>query len=438
MLVALLSCPRDRLKRRCTALEMCSQDKVFRASYDYAKIASDRVFLLSAKYGLLESDDVISHEIENMAIKPPYEKRLWAANVIDKLEGYCDLNEDEFMFLGEQVYFENLIDKLKTKFFPLEGIPEFNMIAKLQELKDTEVAYVSAENIHRMFHEIREYTWKTLGDIPYSNGLYVVFERTEEYKGFKRITKVGTHRGDGNLKNRLETDFIREDKNWSMLRKNIGRAILNKNNDPYLKIWDMDTGTTETRLRYADQMDEVKERDIEKRITMFLRDQVTFAVLEVESWYERMRIEEAIVATLNRDPEFIPSDNWFGRFSPEYAIRNSGLWMKRGLDRLPIKRTEMETIEMSVNKQKLSMKDDEELTLAESVTRLIDQKKETAESIRLRYIDLYSEDIRKEVDAGHLEDEVIEAMKTTMGKHDEILLKTESGAGTSIKIRFHL
>ena len=52
-----------------------------------------------------------------------------------------------------------------------------------------------------------------------------------------RIVRIGTHRGDNNLYNRLKEHFINENKDRSIFRKNIGRALLNKNQDSYLEIW---------------------------------------------------------------------------------------------------------------------------------------------------------------------------------------------------------
>lgn len=70
-------------------------------------------------------------------------------------------------------------------------------------------------------------------DIP-ANGIYVLFEEGESGHGGDRIVRVGTHTGDNQLRSRLKQHFINENKDRSIFRKNIGRAILSKDSDPFL------------------------------------------------------------------------------------------------------------------------------------------------------------------------------------------------------------
>lgn len=438
MLVALLSCTKEKLNKRCSVIEMFSNCTEFKAAYDYASLAADKVFVLSSKYGLLECDDEIDPANENMAVKPPYEKRLWAANVIDKLSRQCNPEEDEFLIFAEKQYFEYLTGELRKTHFPLSGVADALKFKKLQEMESEEREYTSAENAHRLFNQVREYTWDMIDEIPYSNGVYVIFEKNEQFRGYKRITRVGTHRGDGNLKNRLQTHFVREDKNWSILRKNIGRAILSKENDPYLKVWDMETGTPEARQRYTDIIDEVKENGIEKRVSMFLQHHVTFACIEVESWFDRLRIEEGLIATLNQEPDFGPSKEWFGKFSPEYEIRNSGLWLKRGLDKAPLKRRDMELIEAEVKKQEATLNKTREEYILEEVKKIIKYKLSAASQLDIRYLDIFSEDILKEIKMDCTEKEVMAAMEMVMGDRDEVMLETDDYKNTASKVRYFL
>ncbi|HPQ47399.1 MAG TPA: hypothetical protein PLP30_08535 [Clostridia bacterium] len=438
MLVALLSCTKEKLNKRSSVIDMFSACREFKAAYSYASLVADRVFVLSSKYGLMECDDEIDPITENMALKPPYEKRLWAVNVIDKLSRSCSPEEDEFLIFAGKEYFEYLTGELRKVRFPLENVPDDEKCQRLKRLEEEELEIISPGNVHRLFDAAPEYTWDHIGDIPFSNGVYVMFEKGEQFRGYKRIIRVGTHRGDGNLKSRLETHFIREDKNWSIFRKNIGRAILNKENDPYLKIWDMDTGTPEARQRYADLIDEVKENGIEKRISLFLRHHVTFSCVEVDSWFDRLRIEEGLIATLNQDPEFRPSKEWFGKYSPEYEIRNSGLWLKRGLDKVPLKRRDIELMEASIQKQiERGQKTDGEC-LEERVRELVMQKKQAASALNLRYIDIYSEDIKNEIDSGCTDEEVICALKKNMDNDTKIMMSTSNADGSMELIRYYL
>ena len=91
------------------------------------------------------------------------------------------------------------------------------------------------------------------------NGVYVLFERGEyAHGGLDRIVHVGTHNGQNRLAQRLAEHFDNANKDRSIFRKNIGRALLNKRNDPFLALWNIDLTTRNARLRYADMIDQGK------------------------------------------------------------------------------------------------------------------------------------------------------------------------------------
>lgn len=52
---------------------------------------------------------------------------------------------------------------------------------------------------------------------------------------------MGTHTSEGRLKARLKDHFISRNKDGSIFRKNVGKALLSKIKDPYLDIWALDT-----------------------------------------------------------------------------------------------------------------------------------------------------------------------------------------------------
>jgi hypothetical protein len=52
-----------------------------------------------------------------------------------------------------------------------------------------------------------------------------------------RIVRVGTHTSPNRLKIRLKDHFWHENKDGSIFRKNIGKAILNQEHNPYLQTW---------------------------------------------------------------------------------------------------------------------------------------------------------------------------------------------------------
>ena len=66
------------------------------------------------------------------------------------------------------------------------------------------------------------------------NGIYILFEDGEVAHETKRIVRVGTHIGINQLPSRLRQHFMLENKDRSIFRKNIGRALLHRDQDPFL------------------------------------------------------------------------------------------------------------------------------------------------------------------------------------------------------------
>ena len=62
-----------------------------------------------------------------------------------------------------------------------------------------------------------------------------------------RIVRIGTHTGENQLRSRLMQHFVKENKNRSIFRKNIGRCFLNIENQDYLDSWELDITPKEGR-----------------------------------------------------------------------------------------------------------------------------------------------------------------------------------------------
>ena len=82
------------------------------------------------------------------------------------------------------------------------------------------------------------------------NGIYLLYEKGETGHHQDRIVRIGTHTGDDQLRSRLQQHFLKENKDRSIFRKNIGRALLNKNSDPFIKFWEVDLTTREAKEKY--------------------------------------------------------------------------------------------------------------------------------------------------------------------------------------------
>jgi hypothetical protein len=136
------------------------------------------------------------------------------------------------------------------------------------------------------------------------NGIYVLLEQGEVAHGAKRIVRVGTHTGCNQLPPRLRQHFLIENKDRSIFRKNIGRAIMN--------------------------------RDI--------REHFSFVVIPVEEKAERLGLESKMISTVSLCDECKPTAQWLGLCSPKQKIRESGLWLVNELYKEPLSTRDLERL----------------------------------------------------------------------------------------------
>ncbi len=191
-----------------------------------------------------------------------------------------------------------------------------------------------AFELHRLFNSQKRYRFpfkEFKQEIP-NNGVYIIFEHGEKYLEFDRIVRVGTHTGNNQLYSRLNQHYIKENKNRSIFRKNIGRCILCKGNNPYLKIWDLDTTSAEEKKKNSHLVDVEFEMKIESQISKYIQENLSFCVFGNDNKKQRLFWEAKIVSTLAQSNELRPSSNWLGNYSPKQKIRAFGLWQVNGLD----------------------------------------------------------------------------------------------------------
>lgn len=188
------------------------------------------------------------------------------------------------------------------------------------------------EELHRLFNSIERIKYPFSINAIMNNGIYIMFEEGEKYKDFDRIVRVGTHRGQNNLKSRLKEHYFNENKDRSIFRKNIGRAILNKRNDLYLKKWELDFTTREMRQKYGAVRNTAYEQQIESEVTDYIRRNISFIVFEVNDVKQRLRLEEGIIASIAQSNDYMSSSTWLGRYSTEEAIRDGGMWNKQHIN----------------------------------------------------------------------------------------------------------
>ncbi len=180
-------------------------------------------------------------------------------------------------------------------------------------------------------------------DIPL-NGSYILFEKGEFAHGTNRIVRIGTHTGNSQLRSRLFQHFLKENKDRSIFRKNIGRALLNKDGDSFLEKWELDLTTRNAREKYFSVVDFERQEEIEKRVSKRIQDNFTFAVFQIDHKEKRLHFESRIISTVSLCDDCKPSKSWLGLFSPKARIRRSGLWLVNELWKTPVSDNDLEEL----------------------------------------------------------------------------------------------
>ena len=163
-----------------------------------------------------------------------------------------------------------------------------------------------------------------------ANGLYMFFERGELAHGGDRIVRVGGHTGHGNLLARLR-EHVTQNKDRSIFRKNIGRALLAKARDPFLDDWNRDLTSHAARAQYAGRIDMSKQAKVEEEVTGYILANLTFCIIGTPSADVALALEKRCIATVATCPGCHPSAEWLGSYSPLAGIRESGLWQVQHL-----------------------------------------------------------------------------------------------------------
>lgn len=168
------------------------------------------------------------------------------------------------------------------------------------------------------FHELDK-----LKDI--KNGIYLVFEKGEQYLDCQRIVRVGSHPSQEGFYRRLHQHFNQKQRS-SIMRKHIGRCFLNATEDTYLTVWNLSNkgvakGTVGEKL-----LDRAKEYEVELKISDYLKN-LSFAVIpNLNDQNQRMKMEKKMISSLSKDNGQFISNTWLGLKHPNRKIVTSGMW----------------------------------------------------------------------------------------------------------------
>jgi len=154
------------------------------------------------------------------------------------------------------------------------------------------------EKLHQIFNSMKKYSFPfDKNKIP-KNGIYILFEKGEKAHSGNRVVRIGTHTGKNQLCSRLFQHFVNENKDRSIFRKNIGRALLNKNKDLFLEKWNLDLTTRKAKEKYSKLVDLKKQKQVEKRVTRYIQDNFSFIVFEVKSPFKKLNTSFGIFSNI--------------------------------------------------------------------------------------------------------------------------------------------
>jgi len=451
--IALISCTSLKENYDCPALELYSKSPTFRLAYAYAEIVADDIYILSAKYGLVSKDKVLAPYNDTLLDKSEDEKKDWSKNVLEQLKDKVSLEKDEFVILAGNNYCKYLLPSITNYCLPLEGKRQGERQPELHRLIAFERESNLCKAVHLFFNRMPRMDYQMIAKIPFEDGIYIMFEKGQKQGELDRIVRVGTHTAEGRLKARLKDHFISQNKDGSIFRKNVGKALLSKNKDSYLDIWTLDTSNKKNTAT----IDKVKEAEIENAVSNYLQDNISFVCFPINNKEARLRIEEALISLLNCSDDFYPDNDWLGKFSPVDRIRQSGLWLTQGLDAEPLTAEELGFIKDSVrfrqmshpmnlttNKKKATSvlpKMEKPLTSNMSVSEvrhyisnLLQQKKAAGDST---YI-LRAGDLQKELGLVHATPTVCDAMTKKINYNYDIIFAPPKGKSTRLTVKYYL
>lgn len=211
-----------------------------------------------------------------------------------------------------------------------------------------EAVHEICHSLHRVLGTLPSHGFPYLESMIPRNGIYILFEEGETGHQTSRIVRTGTHTGNNQLRSRLKQHFLSENKDRSIFRKNIGRCLLKRDGDPFLKFWEIDLTSRAAKERYAGEIDFSKQREIEKRVSEYIQGQFRFVTLEIPEKAKRLDLESKITSTVSHCKLCVSSAAWLGRYSPVSKIESSGVWQVNELYKVPLTSLELEELRQSL------------------------------------------------------------------------------------------
>ncbi len=344
--IALISCTNSKKIGFNLVKDIDKESQLFKLSIDYGKKIADEIYFLTSKYGLVKEIDYSESYRESDVFNSDIENRLWSLEVLKQLNKFTNIHEDEYIVLAEKNYYKNYIEFLKKVEMPFEhlSLKEKEDFLRKELCQEDRGKISYGEKLHILFNSMKRYNHNNFDEIPFKNGIYVVLDKKEKYKDMDRIVRIGTHVNDNKLITRIKNHYKNGLKDNSFFRKNIGKSILSYNEHYYLYIWNINFNDKINDSKYGELRDMDVEVALEEKISNYMKERFEFVCFEVNEMKERYRLEEGLISTIYHDQEFDSSDMWLGKYSPMAEIRDSKMWVSRGLDKAQLNEEEFRRV----------------------------------------------------------------------------------------------
>lgn len=201
-------------------------------------------------------------------------------------------------------------------------------------------------------------------------GIYFFYEEgqnSDHGNGLRpRIVRIGTHKNN-NFRSRISEHFLTNESklnfnqhqpkpsNRSIFRKNIGRAILNRNKSNYLNIWEIDFTIKANKMARGSDREIKLERKLEMQITKLLREKFTFKYISLEVDSERIgsgAMEWKLISAVSSCDICMPTSDWLGKYSPKREISSGKLWLSQGLQSPSLVESDKDILNTAFNRFK--------------------------------------------------------------------------------------
>ncbi|MBN2019681.1 MAG: hypothetical protein JW749_05595 [Sedimentisphaerales bacterium] len=324
---------------------------LFKKAKEFANKNFDRWYILSAKYGLIAPNKLIEPYEKTLNTMPREDRHKWTEKVFEEIKTHTKAN-DEITFIAGTRYRQGLTPLLLKRGnkvqVPMEGL---GIGKQLQWLTQNNINTTRNRHLEEFYGLLNDLEKSLGGKHLFKNcngklswperGVYFFFEPGEfraNNKNEYRVVRVGTHMvskgSKATLWNRLKTHRGTEDGGGnhraSVFRLHVGDAIIKKSAG---KISIPSWGKSELASKEIQEA----ELELEKKVSEYIGN-MSILWLNVPDIAgpasDRAFIEKNSIGLLSgpTGPVDKQSDNWLGNYSPNEAIRKSGLWNVNHVD----------------------------------------------------------------------------------------------------------